>query len=141
MDELVAMLRSMRGETSAPLVSELWAAVDEAVKNRKATMTVQVESNLVTRGLSLIVDFREKTVARIYLARKEIPGYLPFKSRDLLAALGWNADSDNYGQEFALVWKIYPSLEISQIANDLASALEALGAPQKHHWKLKAKYE
>lgn len=140
MDELLAMLRSMRGETSEPLISELTTALDHAEKNRNSIMTIQVDSTLVAKGLSLIVNFGQTVVARIYVARREIPGFLPFDSTDLLMAIGWKVGSDSYAYEFSLVWKSYPSFEIAQVAEDLARALEALGAPQKHHWKLAVNY-
>ena len=70
-------LRQLRGETSEPLISELRRLLNEGLADNREVLAIQVESNLVIRGLSLIVQLSNEPTAWIYISRKEIPGYVP----------------------------------------------------------------
>ncbi len=95
---------------------------------------------MVVRGLSLIFQISVEPIAWIYISRKEIPGYIPFSAVELLNQGGWYISNDDYGQEFAVVWKRFFGEDYSTLTRSLAFAIKALGAPQKHSWKLEAIY-
>lgn len=136
MDELTKLLRTLRGETSLALTRELLPILIKACEGDPLTLAAQVESTLVSRGLSLIVQGGEKLTAWIYLSRKEIPGYIPIQRNLELQNHGWTIANDVLGAEFAFTWKCFDSNDLQALAEDICRALEFLGAPQKNSWKL-----
>jgi hypothetical protein len=136
----VKFLRELRGETSEPLIGELNRLMLEGKSYKKTIVAIQVNSNMVARGLSLIFQISVEPIAWIYVSRKEIPGYIPFSSVELLNQGEWFISNDYYGQEFAVVWKRFSGEDQLTLTRSLAFALEALGAPQRHSWKLEAIY-
>jgi hypothetical protein len=102
-------------------------------------LAVQIDSEIATSGLSLLIDF-ENRLLQIYLARGDIPGYLPGKATSLLLESGWSVYNDHYGEELALVWKKYGDFAESQIIEQVVFALEALGAPRRKVWSLEPMY-
>lgn len=47
----------MRGETSAPLIRELQKILESALNEEFRRASVQIDSNLVSRGLTLVLNF------------------------------------------------------------------------------------
>jgi hypothetical protein len=78
--------------------------------------------------------------AWVYLARNEIPGFITHTVADRLHERGWSIFDDRYGKEFAVISKELLSTDRMDLATELAHGLEALGAPQKHRWDLRAEY-
>jgi hypothetical protein len=101
---------------------------------------VQVESNFLRKGISLLLDFTQLIVVRLYISRAEVPGYLPPNVMQRLQALDWEVFNDECGQEFALVYRLFPQERVSGLECELTEVLEALGAPRKHSWKLDPVY-
>lgn len=134
----IEFLRQLRGETSDPLISELGRLVNQAESEKRELVAIQVKSELVARGLSLIIRIKTETTAWIYFSRKEIPGYLPIRALEALNSDGWSVSNDFYGEEFAVAWKRFPNYDGILLPNSLAFGLEALGAPQQHVWTLEA---
>jgi hypothetical protein len=134
------LLRQLRGETSTPLISEVGRLLAKGETKNKDFVAIQVNSDMVMRGLSLIVRISNEPTAWIYISRKEIPGYIPIRSISALNAGGWFIANDLYGEEFAFAWKRFPNYALNSAPTSIASALEALGAPQKHTWELEAVY-
>ena len=130
------LLRQLRGETSEPLISELRRLLAKSESDHREFVAIQVKSDLVVRGLSLIVRITTEPTAWIYFSRKEIPGYVPIRALNALNSAGWLIANDFYGEEFAFAWKRFPNYDSIIVAKTLAYALEALGAPQKHNWAL-----
>lgn len=133
----------MRGEISEPLIQELESVLLQGMLVGHSRASVQIPSGMVTRGLTLVLHLstHRGTVAAIYLARPEIPGYLPLDVTRKLHDSGWSTYHDNYGQKYAVISRTFPSMDTTHTAGELAIALEILGAPQKHSWELKAFYE
>lgn len=129
-------LRQLRGETSEPLISELARLLDQGASENRKFIAVQIKSDLVVRGLSLVVRISDEPAAWIYLSRKEIPGYIPIRCLRELHADSWFISNDEHGEEFAVTWKRFSNLDKTLLTKSIARALEALGAPQKHTWEL-----
>jgi hypothetical protein len=134
------LLKSMRGETSKPLVTELSRIIQVGVDAGSNLIAVQVESELVAKGLSLLLVRSEPFTAWVYLARNEIPGFISHTVADRLHQSGWNILDDRYGTEFAIVSKELFGTHPMDLATELAHGLEAVGAPQKYKWELRAEY-
>lgn len=133
-------LKRMRGETSNPLIDELKRVIQHNFENAGRMVTVQIASDMVSKGLSLFLKTSETPKAWIYLARKEIPGFIPLNVAAELNKTGWQIENDVYGAEFALVSKALVSSDPAEQAVELATGLELLGAPQKRKWVLEAEY-
>lgn len=133
-------LRQLRGETSKPLISELRRLLEQTDSDNQEIVAIQVESDMVARGLSLIVRIDHEPAAWIYVSRKEIPGFLPIRSVHALHSDGWSISNDSYGEEFSFAWKRFLNYDPVIVPKSIACALEALDAPQKHTWELEAKY-
>lgn len=131
-----AFLRQLRGETSEPLISELGRLIDQGASENREFIAIQIKSDLVVRGLSLVVRISNEPTAWIYLSRKEVPGYIPIRCIRELHADGWFISNDEHGEEFAVTWKRFSNLDKILVPKSIAGALEALGAPQKHTWEL-----
>lgn len=136
MNETYELLKQMRGETSQPLLDELMRIIKIFKDEHMTLMVVQVESQLVTKGLTLFLSSGPKPTAFIFLARREVPGFIPYPALGRLASANWVVVDDSYGKEFSVVSKELAEGEISDIALQLVHGLEALGAPQRHIWKL-----
>ena len=130
------LLRQLRGETSQPLISELGRLLDQGESEKREIVAIQVASDLVDRGLSLIVQITPEPTAWIYFSRKEVPGYLPPRALHALNSEGWFIANDFYGEEFAFAWKRFSNYDRMVVPKSLTFALEVLGAPQKHTWAL-----
>jgi len=131
-----AFLRQLRGETSEPLISELGRLLDQGASENREFIAIQIKSDLVVRGLSLIVRISNEPTAWIYLSRKEIPGYIPLRCIRELHTDGWSISNDEHGEEFAVTWKHFSNFDKILVPKSITWALEALGAPQKHTWEL-----
>jgi hypothetical protein len=140
MTSTTEFLRRLRGETSGPLIAELGRLIAKGILDKQSLVGIQVKSDLVSRGLSLIFHHASEPTAWIYISRKEIPGYLPNSAKALLTTQGWSIANDIYGEEFAVAWKQFPSDDQTLVTTDIAHALEALGAPQRSKWHLEATY-
>lgn len=140
MGETLAKLRFLRGETSQPLRDEIKVMLNRASEDSTISCAVQVESTMLLKGISLLVDFTQPTVVRLYVSRKEIPGFLPPSVKQELLSLEWEIYNDVLGEEFVLVYRMFDrGLDIS-IEDEVTKALETLGAPKKHIWKLHPVY-
>lgn len=140
MSDTYELLKQMRGETSQPLLDELTRIMQKFKDEHLALLAVQVESNLVTKGLTLFVADTTKLTAFIFLARNEIPGFIPHTALGRLCSANWVVVDDSYGQEFAVVSKHLLEGEVCDIAGQLVQGLEALGALQKRNWQLNPEY-
>lgn len=129
-------LRHLRGETSEPLISELRRLLDQGESEKREIVAIQIKSDLVVRGLSLIFRMSNEPTAWIYLSRKEIPGYIPIRCIQALNADGWFISNDEYRKEFAVAWKHFSNYDKMLVPKSITWALEALGAPQQHKWEL-----
>ena len=136
MDKVLALLREMRGETSLPLIKQLEPILAQVIQAEKSMMAVQVESKLVTRGLTLIFEGGSPITSWIYFSRLEIPGFVPLHAQWGLQGKGWTISNDALGEEFAFAWKLLVGDDAQALAEDVCFALELLGAPQKHSWHL-----
>ena len=130
------LLRQLRGETSEPLISELRRLLDQGESEKREIVAIQIKSDLVVRGLSLIVQMSDELTAWIYISRKEIPGYIPIRCVQALKADDWFISNDEYREEFAVAWKRFSNYDKMLVPKSITWALEALGAPQKHTWEL-----
>ena len=140
MHNVYELLKRMRGETSKPLITELSRIIEVGVDAGSNLIAAQVESELVAKGLSLLLVRSGTLTAWVYLARSEIPGFIAHTVTDRLHQRGWNIVDDRYGVEFAVVSKELRCTDPMEFATELAHGLEALGAPQKHKWELRAEY-
>lgn len=77
MSSLINHLRHMRGETSAPLIGEMVQLIQEGKAAKKRVLSVQVTSNMVNKGLTVLLPIESNPQAWIYLARQEVQGYIP----------------------------------------------------------------
>lgn len=68
MKDLSELLRPLRSEDSKPLEAALQEALTEATNPRSSRMAIQIESNLVTKGISLVVHFASATAVTIFLS-------------------------------------------------------------------------
>jgi hypothetical protein len=134
------ILKFMRGETSQPLLGEVTRMLQKFKHERMGLMTVQVESQLVSKGLTLFVSSATNPTAVIFLARKEIPGFIPLSVLARLHTAGWIVVDDSYQKEFSVVSKKLGEVELRDLAGQIVQGLEALGAPQKHVWQLNPEY-
>ena len=141
MNNLLALLREMRGETPVPLQDALFSALTEMVNNDANYLTVQVPSNSLSKGVSLIVDAREAINIRLCYARAEMGGFMPPKVHESLTGNGWTVSGDSYGQEFAVVACTLESMDFRRVAAVIGTGLEILGVPQKTHWSLAPDYK
>jgi hypothetical protein len=133
----------MRGDISEPLIEELKKILSEGMLRGHVRASAQIPSGLVAKGLTLVLklDTPRGVTASIFLARPEIPGFLPISVARKLNDFGWTIYNDDYGQQYAVISRSFPSLEISATAGDIAIALETLGAPQKKAWELRPFFE
>ena len=129
-------LKRMRGETSKPLIDELKRVIQHNFENAGRMVTVQIASDMVSKGLSLFFKTSETPKAWICLAL-ESGEFIPAAE---LNKTGWQIENDVYGAEFALVSKALVSSDPAEQAVELATGLELLGAPQKQNWVLEAEY-
>jgi hypothetical protein len=130
------IIKRMRGETSDPLVQELASLIGEGREKNHNALIVQVKSELVVRGLTLILSLDTQPNAWIFLARKEVPGFLPPSVLRLLMQANWVVVADAFGQEFSAISKTLAVSKPIELASDLVLGLEALGTPQMLHWEL-----
>lgn len=130
------IIKRMRGETSDPLVQELTRLIGEGREKNHNALIVQVKSELVVKGLTLILSLDTQPNAWIFLARKEVPGFLPLSVLRLLMQANWVVVADAFGQEFSAISKTLVGSKPIELASDLISGLEALGAPQMASWDL-----
>lgn len=136
MSNLLTHLRRMRGETSTPLVEALVKLIGSAISQNKTLLSVQVPSDLVAKGLTVLLRTEPDPEVWIYLARKEIPGYIPNASYGLLLESGWQVSGDFFGNEFASASKSLSGQDTLGWAKELVAGLEALGTPQRRAWNL-----
>jgi hypothetical protein len=136
MSNLYDHLRHMRGETSNALIAEFTMLLDRAIGENKTLLSVQVPSDMVARGLTVLIQTHSNPRAWIFLARKEIPGYIPTASYGLLHGIGWQVSGDAYGSEFASAFKSLSGEDTMGWASEIVAGLEALGTPQKRDWDL-----
>lgn len=140
MDETLATLKLLRGETSQPLREEIKGLLNGASDASVFSCAVQVESTMLLKGISLLVDFGQPIAVRLYFSRREIPGFLPPLVKQELVSLGWEIYNDVLGEEFALVYRMFGQGLDIRIEDEVTKALETLGAPKKHSWKLHPVY-
>lgn len=100
------------------------------------TLAAQVESTLVARGLTLIIEGTSSVTSWIYISRREIPGFIPWTLQAKLQSEGWAISNDVYGEEFACVWRRFSGNDVQALAEAICVGLELLGAPQKSSWHL-----
>jgi hypothetical protein len=140
MDETLATLKLLRGETSQPLREEIKVLLNGASDESVISCAVQVESTMLQKGISLLMEFTQPIAVRLYLSRREIPGFIPRDIKERLWSRGWEITNDQLGQEFALVYKLFSEDGDGKLEEEITQALETLGAPQKHTWKLHPTY-
>lgn len=140
MGETYELLKLMRGETSQPLLDEVTRTLQKFNDEQMTLMAVQVDSQLIAKGLTMFVSSGDKPTAFIFLARKEISGFIPPAEIVRLSSANWVVVDDSYCKEFSVVSKELVEGEVSEIALQLVQGLEALGAPQKRIWKLFPEY-
>lgn len=133
-------LRMLRGETSRPLREEIKLVLENRAHTLARSCAVQVESSLLVKGISLLVDFTQPIVVRLYISRKEIAGFIPSGIKEQLRSQAWRIYNDELGQEFALLYRLFHDDVDDQLSYEITKALETLGAPQKHTWKLHPVY-
>ena len=130
------LIKRMRGETSAPLVEKLAALISEGRDKNHHLLIVQVQSDLAVKGLTLILSLNVEPSAWIFVARKEVPGFLPPNVLRLLIQASWAIVADTFGQEFSTISKTLVGFRPIDLASQLVEGLEALGTPQKLNWDL-----
>ena len=129
-------LDSMRGETSSPLQEAILSALTQMVANGFNFFSVQMPSQRLTKGVSLIVRSGDKVQIKLFYARSEMGGSMPPQIFADLTGAGWQISADVYGQKYVGVTLSLTSVDFNTVANIVCHALEKLGVPQRKKWKL-----
>ena len=135
------LLDEMRGETSLPLEQALFGALMDIERRDMNYFTVQVPSQTLAKGISMIVRADSSLEVQLYYAREEIGGFMPPKIRGELTHLGWLIVGDVYQRKYAGAIATFDRSDYVNAAVDICRALELLGAPQKKEWTLEPAYK